>query len=297
MKIGIGKMVLVLVILSTGLTSLVTPAPGTQATITTSKHNYELGEDVVFTLKNTGTTTIGFGAGSWGIDKLTGGKWTRINLGFQVMILWFVDPNESYTWEWGQWSADPNLIVDAGIYRVVVYNESSAIFTIGDKDSDGLPDTVDGCKYSFGRIYNKGCPFTPYSIFVTTSKRNYDLGEPVSFTLTNKGTTPITCNVNNPWEIEKLSGGKWTYVYSRGIAWENWTLPYLGTRTWEWGQNSITPTLIVDAGIYRVVVSISGKKWSAIFTIGDKDSDGLPDTVDGCPTYFGRIYNNGCTVA
>jgi len=161
MKIGMKKMVLVLVMLSMGLTSLVAPAPGIQATVTTSKCNYELGEPVYFTLKNTGTTPIVSNEGyPWRIEKLIGGGWVTPYVPPWTSQSWTLYPGQSKTWEWGQWSIT-DIKIDAGVYRAVVNisgNKWFAIFTIGDKDSDGLPDTVDGCSYSFGRICNKGCP-------------------------------------------------------------------------------------------------------------------------------------------
>lgn len=138
-------------------------------------------------------------------------------------------------------------------------------------------------------------PAPAASATLETSKHNYDLGELVSFTLKNTGTTPIVATMNLPWWIEKQVGGTWTVVYSPGVTAEGWTLNPTESKTWEWKQWSITP-ITIDAGIYRVGVNISGEKWVAIFTIGDKDSDGMPDTVDGCPDEPGPIYNNGCPV-
>ncbi len=163
MKIGMKKVILVLIILSTGFASLVTPAASASAALTTSKSNYDLGEHVFFTLKNTGTTPIIANMNlPWWIEKLSGGTWTIPYEPGVTSEGWTLNPNESKTWEWNQNSVTP-IPIDAGIYRVVVSISGEkwfAIFTIGDKDSDGMPDNVDGCPSEPGLPVNNGCPST-----------------------------------------------------------------------------------------------------------------------------------------
>lgn len=163
MKIGTKKMILVLAMLIIGLTSLVAPAPAASATLETSKHNYDLGEVVSFTLKNTGATPITANMNlPWWIEKLVGGQWVIPYSPGVTSEGWTLNPNESKTWEWNQYTITP-ITIDAGIYKVVVRisgEEWYVVFTIGDRDSDGMPDTVDACPDTAGPAFNNGCPVT-----------------------------------------------------------------------------------------------------------------------------------------
>ena len=245
--------------------------------MTTNKADYSLGETVLFTLTNTGSSPFtGTVNNPFTIYKRVGASWQTAYVPGIAMASWTLNPGDTKTWSWGQ-TSNAMVTIDAGTYKVKVdlsgVGTWETTFTIGMGGGGGGTGSL--------KIYNS----TPqFKIYLDGSYMMTSPGATVTIHNITAGVHQLTLTKTNCDDVVE------TITIMSGMTTEIHVTMTCG------GQPPSSEDDDGD-GVENSEDSCYNPDCNIVDNNGcpkDSDNDGLNDCEDDCPRERGTPANDGC---